>query len=207
MFDPRYDWVTIETVPYSPTERGYTLNNVKLLDNFSNFNAQDEARMSIDNSASGSPMVARDPKSPLMSQFDNSPMDVKPLIPCDPDKFNAKPKGGNYFVGGTGTTLPHLNNWGEAEVAQEVVNPPMDTFLTPREWYNPFWMAAHSAEANDLKQGHSKVKQEIPKLPIIKQNLSTKKPMITSGISAERILKKMMMSISLEDLCRESPKF
>ncbi|KAJ9072850.1 hypothetical protein DSO57_1022795 [Entomophthora muscae] len=163
--------------------------------------------MGIDNSASGSPMMACDPGSPLMAQFDNSPMEVEPSIPCDPDKFDAKPQGGNIFVGGTRTTLPHPNNFREAEVAQKVVNPPMDTFLTPHEWYDPFWMAAHSAEANDLKQGHSKVKHEILKLPVIKQKLSTKKPMITSGISAERILKKMMMSISLKDLCCESQKF
>ncbi|KAJ9082001.1 hypothetical protein DSO57_1008957 [Entomophthora muscae] len=161
------------------------LNNAELLDYFSNFNAQDKAVMGIDNSTSGSPMVARDPESPLIAQFDNSHMEVKPLIHCDPDKFDAKPKGGNYFVGGTGTTLPHPNNCRKAEVAQKVVNPPMDTFLTPREWYYSFWMTANSAEANDLKQGHSKVKHEIPKLPVIKQNLSTNKPMITSGISAE----------------------
>ncbi|KAJ9080020.1 hypothetical protein DSO57_1029470 [Entomophthora muscae] len=133
LFDPRYDWVTVETVPDSPTEHDYMLNDAKLLDNFSNFNAQDEARMGIDNSASGSPMVACDPEFLPMAQFDNSPMEVEPLIPCDPDKFDAKPKGGNYFLGGTGTTLPHPNNCGEAEVAQKVVNPRMDTFLTPRE--------------------------------------------------------------------------
>ncbi|KAJ9059474.1 hypothetical protein DSO57_1002051 [Entomophthora muscae] len=57
--------------------------------------------MGIDNSTSGSPMVACGPESPLMAQFDNSPMEVKPLIPCDPDKFDTKPKGGNYFVGDT----------------------------------------------------------------------------------------------------------
>ncbi|KAJ9049672.1 hypothetical protein DSO57_1022046 [Entomophthora muscae] len=74
--NPKYDWVTVEKVPDSPTGYGYTAKNAKVLDSFLNLNAHDEAIMSMKNFTSESPMVAHDLESSLMSPLYNSPMDV-----------------------------------------------------------------------------------------------------------------------------------
>ncbi|KAJ9061312.1 hypothetical protein DSO57_1021884 [Entomophthora muscae] len=88
LVDPKYDWVTVETVPESPIEFVHTSNKAEVLDKFLNFNSHNEAGINASNSTSVSPTVAPGLESPLMSSFDNSPMDVKPLTPFKPKYLN-----------------------------------------------------------------------------------------------------------------------
>ncbi|KAJ9081042.1 hypothetical protein DSO57_1018663 [Entomophthora muscae] len=85
---------------------------------------------------------------------------------------------------------------------------PMDTFQTPPEWFDPFWMTINQPKMNGKPQITLDVKQPPSKSGKRHQgNTQSDGPKERPGLSAVRILRQLMMTISLEDLCTESPKF
>ncbi|KAJ9056481.1 hypothetical protein DSO57_1032662 [Entomophthora muscae] len=78
---------------------------------------------------------------------------------------------------------------------------PMDTFHTPPEWFDPFWVAINQPKMDDAKCA--------PPKPGKKHCDTTQSdgPKERPGLSAVKILSQLMMTISLKDLCTESPKF
>ncbi|KAJ9059471.1 hypothetical protein DSO57_1002048 [Entomophthora muscae] len=85
---------------------------------------------------------------------------------------------------------------------------PMDTFHTPPEWFDPFWVAINQPRMDGKSQVTSDAKQTPPKSGK-KHHSPTQSdgPKEKPGLSAVKILRQLMMTISLKDLCTESPKF
>ncbi|KAJ9063082.1 hypothetical protein DSO57_1004012 [Entomophthora muscae] len=85
---------------------------------------------------------------------------------------------------------------------------PMDTFHTPPEWFDPFWVAINQPKLDGKSQVTSDAKRVPPK-PGKKHHNTTQSdgPKERPGLSAVKILRQLMMTISLKDLCTESPKF
>ncbi|KAJ9056275.1 hypothetical protein DSO57_1039723 [Entomophthora muscae] len=84
----------------------------------------------------------------------------------------------------------------------------MDTFHTPPEWFEPFWVAINQPRMDGKSQATSDAKQPPPKSG--KKHCSPNQsdgPKERPGLSAVKILHQLMMTISLKDLCTESPKF
>ncbi|KAJ9050278.1 hypothetical protein DSO57_1015877 [Entomophthora muscae] len=85
---------------------------------------------------------------------------------------------------------------------------PMDTFHTPPEWFDPFWVAINQPRMNGKSQVTSDTKR--PPLKSDKKHHDPNQsdgPKERPGLSAVKILRQLMMTISLKDLCTESPKF
>ncbi|KAJ9063309.1 hypothetical protein DSO57_1039726 [Entomophthora muscae] len=84
----------------------------------------------------------------------------------------------------------------------------MDTFHTPPEWFNSFWVAINQPKLDGKSQVTSDAKRAPPK-PGKKHRNTTQsdEPKERPGLSAVKILRQLMMTISLKDLCTESPKF
>ncbi|KAJ9069456.1 hypothetical protein DSO57_1018375 [Entomophthora muscae] len=85
---------------------------------------------------------------------------------------------------------------------------PMDTFHTPPEWFDPFWVAINQPRMDGKSQVTSDVKQTPPKSGKKHRGPNQSDgPKERPGLSAVKILCQLMMTISLKDLCTESPKF
>ncbi|KAJ9052388.1 hypothetical protein DSO57_1034639 [Entomophthora muscae] len=84
----------------------------------------------------------------------------------------------------------------------------MDTFHTPPEWFDPFWVEINQPRMDGKSQVTLDAKQNPPKSG--KKHCGPNQsdgPKERPGLSAVKILRQLMMTISLEDLCTESPKF
>ncbi|KAJ9077438.1 hypothetical protein DSO57_1016744 [Entomophthora muscae] len=85
---------------------------------------------------------------------------------------------------------------------------PMDTFHMPPEWFDPFWVAINQPRMDGKSQVTSDAKQTPPKSGKKHRGPNQSDgPKERPGLSAVKILRQLMMTISLEDLCTESPKF
>ncbi|KAJ9079502.1 hypothetical protein DSO57_1034768 [Entomophthora muscae] len=85
---------------------------------------------------------------------------------------------------------------------------PMDTFHTPPEWFDPLLVAINQPKMDVKSQVTLDAKQPPPKPGKRHQgNAQSDGPKERPGLSAVKILRQLMMIISLEDLCTESPKF
>ncbi|KAJ9077898.1 hypothetical protein DSO57_1012276 [Entomophthora muscae] len=85
---------------------------------------------------------------------------------------------------------------------------PMDTFHMPPEWFDPFWVAINQPKLDGKSQVTLDAKRAPPK-PGKKHCNTTQSDGLKErpGLSAVKILHQLMMTISLKDLCTESPKF
>ncbi|KAJ9056892.1 hypothetical protein DSO57_1027986 [Entomophthora muscae] len=85
---------------------------------------------------------------------------------------------------------------------------PMDTFHTPPEWFDPFWVAINQPSKNGKPQVTSDV-ERAPSKPSKWHQSHTQSDGLKErpGLSAVKILCQLMMTIFLKDLCTESPKF
>ncbi|KAJ9055971.1 hypothetical protein DSO57_1037852 [Entomophthora muscae] len=85
---------------------------------------------------------------------------------------------------------------------------PMDTFHTPPEWFDPFWVEINQPRMDGKSQATSDVKRPPPKSGRKHCNPNQSDgPKKRPGLSAVKILRQLMMTISLKDLCTESHKF
>ncbi|KAJ9072139.1 hypothetical protein DSO57_1030300 [Entomophthora muscae] len=85
---------------------------------------------------------------------------------------------------------------------------PMDTFHKPPEWFDPFWVAINQPRMDGKSQATSDAKRPHPKSGRKHCNTNqSDRPKERPGLSAVKILRQLIMTISLKDLCMESPKF
>ncbi|KAJ9061673.1 hypothetical protein DSO57_1018362 [Entomophthora muscae] len=125
---------------------------------------------------------------------------------CNPDgPIRSSTAGANYtHTAKTGCPKPQANqfsykrdpNWPNQFSSSAFE--PMDTFHTPPGWFNSFWVAINQPS----KDGKPQVTSDAKRAPF-KPDGPRERP----GLSAVKTLRQLMMSISLKDLCTESPKF
>ncbi|KAJ9055955.1 hypothetical protein DSO57_1037973 [Entomophthora muscae] len=151
--------------------------------------------------------VPNQPIKPRDTKTSNAPNLLR--YDCNMDEpIKSGAAGENY----THTILSHLirykrdPNWPNQFSSDS--SEPMDTFHTPPEWFDPFWVAINQPRMDGKSQVTSDEKRPPPKSGK-KHHGPTQSdgPKERPGLSAVKILRQLMMTISLKDLCTESPKF
>ncbi|KAJ9059301.1 hypothetical protein DSO57_1003918 [Entomophthora muscae] len=199
--DPRYNLVTVETVPESPTTQAYTNNSIDLnLEIPFEFPTGDNSLNTSSMAANATNRMTHTEDNYMESDsvYNKTPMETSPLV--EVDATNNPPMETSPLVGTGLAVNPHVDTTTPLE-SEVNCNSPMDTFNTPTDKeLVDYYKSDLSMNTGELKMNDN-YKPVVPGISKQSSEADTLKlEKLNKGISIDKLFEDTSITISLADL-------